>query len=185
MAAGNNNNNGDEVAVVLYWGGEMVKWGDLGGGSLDYSHRPMAMCFLSRGSRRRLRDLSSKVQAAMKDGKNDGTGVSLFGRYPTTLPGGKVVWVAIPLTDYGSYRWFLDEAALLSKPLHVYVVPSDEKRIIIDDNREKKKKKRKKKEEHICFNGQCASLGKRKRRGLAIAMKRKRKIEITLNKTKT
>ncbi|VFQ63745.1 unnamed protein product [Cuscuta campestris] len=148
----------------------MIKWGDQGG-SLDYSHPPMAMCFLSRGSR--LRDLSSKVQAAMSDGKNDGTGVSLFGRYPTTFPGEKVVWVAIPLTDNGSYRWFLDEAASLSKPLHVYAIPS-EKRIIIDDGKKKKKKKKKrKKKEHASMDN--ASLGKKKkRRGLAIAMKPKK-----------
>lgn len=103
----------------------MVKRGELG--CLDYSQPPMAMCFLSRSSCH-LRDLIVKVQAAMNNapinGAIDPACIALFGRYPMAVPGEKSVFLSVPLTDNQSYRWFLQEAALLSKPLLIYAIPS-------------------------------------------------------------
>ncbi|VFQ85795.1 unnamed protein product [Cuscuta campestris] len=116
---------GDELATLLFWGGEMAKHGEIG--SLDYSQPPMAMCFLSRSSCH-LRDLIVKVQAAMNNAPIDGVTyparIALFGRYPMAVPGEKSVFLSVPLTDNQSYRWFLQEAALLSKPLLIYAIPS-------------------------------------------------------------
>ncbi|CAH9128767.1 unnamed protein product [Cuscuta epithymum] len=109
--------SGDQVAALLFWGGQVIKNGYLG--SVDYSEPPKTMCFLS-GRGNRYEELVGKVHTAM-NGDDGDTMFDLFGKYPTTLPGGKVLFVSIPLTDDQSLKWFLDVASL-SQPVHVYVV---------------------------------------------------------------
>ncbi|CAH9107825.1 unnamed protein product [Cuscuta epithymum] len=108
--------NGDEVIALLYWGGEIVKTGYLG--SVDYSEPPKATCFIRKISSHA--ELVAKVHAAMATNK-DNTSLALYGRYPTTFAGDKVVFVSVPLTDDRSWRWFVLEM-LPSQPLHVYVI---------------------------------------------------------------
>lgn len=112
--------NGDQVPALVYWGGEIIKNGYLG--SVDYSEPPKTMCFFSR-SRISHNWLMGKVHDAMDaDGEEEeGRNLTLFGKYPTTVPGGKVVFVSIPLTDNPSLKWFL-EANAGPQPLHVYAV---------------------------------------------------------------
>ncbi|CAH9105051.1 unnamed protein product [Cuscuta epithymum] len=109
--------SGDQVAALLFWGGQVIKNGYLG--SVDYSEPPKTMCFLS-GRGNRYEELVGKVHTAM-NGDDGDTMFDLFGKYPTTLPGGKVLFVSIPLTDDQSLEWFLNVAAL-SQPVHVYAV---------------------------------------------------------------
>ncbi|VFQ85798.1 unnamed protein product [Cuscuta campestris] len=111
--------NGDRVPTLVYWGGEIIKNGYLG--SVDYSEPPKTMCFLSR-SHSSFIEMLGEVRAAMDaDDEDVDTSLSLFGKYPTTVPGGKVVFVSIPLTDNPSWKWFL-EANAVPQPVHVYVV---------------------------------------------------------------
>ncbi|CAH9098296.1 unnamed protein product [Cuscuta epithymum] len=114
--------NAQEVVALLFWGGEMIKRGDLG--SVDYSDPPKTMCFLSRYSA--YEDLVAKVHLAMNTDEEE-TSLSLFGKYPEKVDGEKLVFVSVPLTDNRSWRWFL-QAMDLSQPVHVYVVATGERR---------------------------------------------------------
>ncbi|CAH9078472.1 unnamed protein product, partial [Cuscuta europaea] len=109
--------SGDQVAALLFWGGQVIKNGYLG--SVDYSEPPKTMCFLSRRGNS-YAELVRKVHMAMNGDDRDKM-FDLFGKYPTTLPGGKVLFVSIPLMDDQSLEWFLDVASL-SQPIHVYAV---------------------------------------------------------------
>ncbi|VFQ85802.1 unnamed protein product [Cuscuta campestris] len=111
--------NGDRVPVALYWGGEIIKNGYLG--SADYSEPPKTMCFVSRGSSHD--ELVREVRFAMNadDDEDDTKSLTLFGKHQTTLSGGKLMFVSVPLTDDRSWKWFL-EANTVSEPVHVYAV---------------------------------------------------------------
>ncbi|CAH9098292.1 unnamed protein product [Cuscuta epithymum] len=111
MSAGG---NAEEVVALLFWGGEMIKRGDLG--SVDYSDPPKTMRFLSRHSGHE--DLVAEVHSAMNTDEEE-TSLDLFGKYATRVDGEKLVFVSIPLTDDRSWRWFL-KSVDLSQPLHVY-----------------------------------------------------------------
>ncbi|CAH9105043.1 unnamed protein product [Cuscuta epithymum] len=88
------------------------------------------MCFLSR--RGRHAELVRKVHTAMNS-DDQYKMLDLFGKYPTTLPGGKVLFVSIPLTDDQSLGWFLDVASL-SQPVHVYAVAAPKRNDEPEDN---------------------------------------------------
>lgn len=103
-----------QLATLLFWGGEITKNGDMG--SMDYSEPPKTMCFLSHSSS--YDELETKVHAAM-DTNADRTRLVLFGRHPMIIPGGQTVFVPIPLTDDQSWKWFL-QVASVSQPIHVY-----------------------------------------------------------------
>ncbi|VFQ63749.1 unnamed protein product [Cuscuta campestris] len=107
--------DGDQFALLLFWGGETVYRGDLG--SVDYCGQAKCLCFLSRTVRHD--ELVAKVHAEMKTDGTNTTTLELSGRYPMSIPGDKVAFVSIPLTDDHSWQWFL-EKALLSQPVHVY-----------------------------------------------------------------
>ncbi|VFQ82666.1 unnamed protein product [Cuscuta campestris] len=62
----------------------------------------------------------AEVHTAMNTSEDD-TKLTLFGRYPSMLPGGQVLFVSVPLTDNKSWLWFL-EATSVFQPVHVYVV---------------------------------------------------------------
>lgn len=115
--------NGDQVAALLFWGGDIIKRGYMG--SVDYSEHSKTMCFLSRRSGHK--GVVEEVLAAMNTkGVKAMSLDALFGKYPKTVPGGKVVYDAIPLTDDRSWNWFLQGAASAScnyqDLVHLYVV---------------------------------------------------------------
>ncbi|CAH9098859.1 unnamed protein product [Cuscuta epithymum] len=122
MSAGGKSGNGEEVAVLLFWGGEIIKKGYLG--SVDYSDPPKTMCFLSRHSDHG--DLVEEVHSAMNTDEEETT-LDLFGKYPTKIDGEKFVFVSIPLTDDRSWRWFL-KSMDLSQPIHVYAIATGKSR---------------------------------------------------------
>ncbi|CAH9114118.1 unnamed protein product [Cuscuta europaea] len=107
--------NGEQLALLLFWGGETICRGDLG--SIDYSAPPKRLCFLC--STIGHDELVAKVHAEMNTDEEK-TCLTLFGRYPMMIPGDKVVFVSVPLTDNQSWEWFL-EAALLCQPVHVFI----------------------------------------------------------------
>ncbi|VFQ63750.1 unnamed protein product [Cuscuta campestris] len=108
----------------------MVKHGDHK--SVDYSEPPKTVCFLSRTSRHD--ELLAEVHTAMNT-TEDHRKLTLFGRYPSMIPGGQVLFVSFPLTNNQSWHWFL-EATLLFQPVHVYIVA--EKKTTDDRNLKKK-----------------------------------------------
>ncbi|CAH9118628.1 unnamed protein product [Cuscuta europaea] len=122
MSAGGKSGNREEVAVLLFWGGEIIKKGYLG--SVDYSDPPKTMCFLSRDSDHE--DLVEEVHSAMNTDEEE-TSLSLFGKYATKVDREKLVFVSIPLTDYRSWRWFL-KSVDLSQPVHVYAIATGKSR---------------------------------------------------------
>ncbi|RAL50680.1 hypothetical protein DM860_015827 [Cuscuta australis] len=92
-------------------------------GSVDYSEQSKTMCFLSRRSGHK--GVVEEVLAAMNSRGVKATSLdALFGKYPKTVPGGKVVCDAIPLTDDRSWNWFLQGAlASCNRDLvHLYAV---------------------------------------------------------------
>lgn len=117
--------NANQVPVMLFWGGEIVRHGDHK--SADYSDLPKSVCFLSRSSSHD--ELVAAVHTAMNTSE-DNTKLTLFGRYPSTIPGVQVVYVPFPLVNNQSWQWFL-EATLLFQPVHVYIVA--EKKETTDD----------------------------------------------------
>ncbi|VFQ85804.1 unnamed protein product [Cuscuta campestris] len=94
----------------------MVSYGDHK--SVTYSVPSKAMCFLSRSSRHD--ELMAEVHTAMNTSEDD-TKLTLFGRYPSMIPGGQVLFVSVPLTDNKSWLWFLGATSVF-QPVHVYVV---------------------------------------------------------------
>ncbi|CAH9091928.1 unnamed protein product [Cuscuta epithymum] len=107
--------NDDQLALLLFWGGDTIHRGDLG--SIDYSAPPKRLCFLRRTIGHD--ELVAKVHAEMNTNEEK-TCLALFGRYPMMIPGDKVVFVSVPLTDNQSWEWFL-EAAFLCQPVHVFI----------------------------------------------------------------
>lgn len=108
--------NVEQLATLLYWGGEIIKHGDMG--SVDYSEPPKTMCFLSLSSS--YDELVAKVHTTMVTNA-DNTKLVLLGRYPTIIPGGQTVFVHVPLNDNQTWKWFL-QVASLSQPIHVYAI---------------------------------------------------------------
>ncbi|VFQ85796.1 unnamed protein product [Cuscuta campestris] len=117
--------NGDQVAALLFWGGDIVKRGYMG--SVDYSEQSKTMCFLSRRSGHK--GVVEGVLAAMNSkGVKATTLNALFGKYPKTVPGGKVVCDAVPLTDDRSWNWFLQGALASCNQgglVHLYAVAGE------------------------------------------------------------
>ncbi|XP_019179590.1 PREDICTED: uncharacterized protein LOC109174808 isoform X1 [Ipomoea nil] len=107
----------NNVELLLFWGGEITKNGDMG--SVDFSKPPKAMCFLSRSSSS-YDGLVRIVHAVMNTYANN-TRLVLFGRCPMISPGGQTVLVPVPLIDDQSWKWFL-QVTSRSQSIHVYAI---------------------------------------------------------------